>query len=150
MTTCFTHTTFAEKLPKSWCFFAAWKASIRLTCTFRTGEHKLRVRVQSPDNAYDQSAEVNADGKKRCRASPDREVRQAALVRSLCSRNLSAIVPEEINCRSDRAGRTRRRPRNLTHSRTFRNRSEFVITETELKLIAAAARIGLRRIPNKG
>jgi len=36
------------------------------------------------------------------------------------------------------------------YSFTFRNRSEFVITDTELKLIAAAARIGLSSSPNTG
>ena len=33
---------------------------------------------------------------------------------------------------------------------TFLNLSAFMITETELKLIAVAAIIGLRRIPKKG
>ena len=37
-----------------------------------------------------------------------------------------------------------------TYSLTFRKRSEFVITDTELKLIAAAARIGLSSSPNTG
>jgi hypothetical protein len=32
----------------------------------------------------------------------------------------------------------------------WRNRSEFVITDTELKLMAAAARIGLSKIPKNG
>jgi len=36
------------------------------------------------------------------------------------------------------------------YSSTFLNRSEFVITDTELKLIAAAARIGLNKIPKNG
>ena len=36
------------------------------------------------------------------------------------------------------------------YSFTFRKRSEFVITETELKLIAAAAKIGLNNKPKKG
>jgi hypothetical protein len=36
------------------------------------------------------------------------------------------------------------------YSFTFRNLSEFVITDTELKLIAAAARIGLSSSPNTG
>ena len=36
------------------------------------------------------------------------------------------------------------------YSLTDRNRSAFAITETELKLIAAPAIIGLRRIPNSG
>ena len=31
-----------------------------------------------------------------------------------------------------------------------RNRSEFAMTDTELKLIAAAARMGLSRIPKTG
>lgn len=33
---------------------------------------------------------------------------------------------------------------------TFRNRSEFVITDTELKLIAAAAMMGLSSHPKNG
>ena len=37
-----------------------------------------------------------------------------------------------------------------TYSLIFRSRSEFVITDTELKLIAAAARIGLSSSPNTG
>jgi hypothetical protein len=36
------------------------------------------------------------------------------------------------------------------YSLTFLNRSELVITETELRLIAAAARIGLNNNPKKG
>ena len=36
------------------------------------------------------------------------------------------------------------------YSSTFLSRSEFVITETELKLMAAAAIIGLSRIPKNG
>jgi hypothetical protein len=36
------------------------------------------------------------------------------------------------------------------YSLTDRSRSAFAITETELKLIAAPAIIGLRRIPNSG
>ncbi len=36
------------------------------------------------------------------------------------------------------------------YSFTFRKRSEFVITETELKLMAAAARIGLSNRPKNG
>jgi hypothetical protein len=36
------------------------------------------------------------------------------------------------------------------YNSTFLKRSEFVITDTELKLIAAAAIIGLSRIPKKG
>ena len=36
------------------------------------------------------------------------------------------------------------------YSLTDRNRSAFAITETELKLIAAPAIIGLRRMPNSG
>jgi len=36
------------------------------------------------------------------------------------------------------------------YSFTDRNRSAFAITETELKLIAAPAIIGLRRTPNSG
>lgn len=36
------------------------------------------------------------------------------------------------------------------YSFTFRNRNEFKITDTELKLMAAAARIGLRRQPKNG
>ena len=38
----------------------------------------------------------------------------------------------------------------VPYSFTFRKRSEFVITETELKLMAAAARIGLSNRPKKG
>lgn len=38
----------------------------------------------------------------------------------------------------------------LFYSRAFRNRSELEITDTELKLIAAAARMGLSKIPNTG
>jgi hypothetical protein len=36
------------------------------------------------------------------------------------------------------------------HSFTLRNRSAFAITETELKLMAAAAKIGCSSIPVKG
>src|SRR6266446_4238369 len=36
------------------------------------------------------------------------------------------------------------------YSFTFRKRSEFVITETELRLIAAAAKIGLSSSPKTG
>jgi hypothetical protein len=38
----------------------------------------------------------------------------------------------------------------LLHTDIFRNRSEFAITDTELKLIAAAAIIGLSKTPKKG
>ena len=38
----------------------------------------------------------------------------------------------------------------MIYSLTFRSRSEFVITDTELKLIAAAAKIGLSSSPNTG
>ena len=40
--------------------------------------------------------------------------------------------------------------RAASYNLTFRKRSEFVITDTELKLIAAAARIGLSSSPNTG
>jgi len=36
------------------------------------------------------------------------------------------------------------------YNSTRLNRSEFAITDTELKLIAAAAKIGLNKIPNHG
>ena len=36
------------------------------------------------------------------------------------------------------------------YSSTFRRRKEFVMTETELKLMAAAARMGLSSSPKKG
>ena len=36
------------------------------------------------------------------------------------------------------------------YSLTRRSRSEFAITDTELKLIAAAANMGLSKIPNTG
>jgi hypothetical protein len=36
------------------------------------------------------------------------------------------------------------------YSLTLRSRSEFVMTETELKLIAAAARMGLSSSPKNG
>jgi len=35
-------------------------------------------------------------------------------------------------------------------SLTFRSRKAFVMTETELKLMAAAAKMGLRSTPKKG
>jgi len=38
----------------------------------------------------------------------------------------------------------------LSYRWTLLNRSEFPITETELKLIAAAAKTGLSSIPNQG
>ena len=38
----------------------------------------------------------------------------------------------------------------LSYSSALRKRSELVITETELKLMAAAARIGLRSNPKNG
>ena len=38
----------------------------------------------------------------------------------------------------------------LNYSFTVRSRNEFVITETELKLMAAAARIGLNNRPKNG
>jgi len=46
----------------------------------------------------------------------------------------------------------RRVPRHATpvYNFAFRNLSAFVITDTELKLMAAAAMIGLRRMPNFG
>jgi len=40
--------------------------------------------------------------------------------------------------------------RAASYNLTFRKRSAFVITDTELKLIAAAARIGLSSSPNTG
>lgn len=43
-----------------------------------------------------------------------------------------------------------RGPQGLGYSLTARNRNAFAITETELKLMAAPAIIGLRRIPNTG
>ena len=46
----------------------------------------------------------------------------------------------------DASARPTRRDYNLTD----RNRSALAITETELKLIAAPAIIGLRRMPNSG
>ena len=68
------------------------------------------------------------------------------------------------NCRvgksEDRVpkGRHPGKRRMLAHERRARtiyssarlNRNEFVITDTELKLIAAAAKIGLNKIPKKG
>ena len=39
---------------------------------------------------------------------------------------------------------------NQNHKRTFRSRRALVITETELRLIAAAAMMGLSRRPVKG
>jgi hypothetical protein len=36
------------------------------------------------------------------------------------------------------------------YKRTLRRRSALAITDTELKLMAAAAKIGLRRIPKNG
>ena len=50
-------------------------------------------------------------------------------------------APQDDNAFSDAEGL--HNPYNFT----FRKRSAFVITDTELKLIAAAARIGLNRIP---
>src|SRR5262245_7113547 len=41
-------------------------------------------------------------------------------------------------------------PRHCGYSLTVRNRSALAITETELKLIAAPAIIGPRRMPNSG
>ena len=38
----------------------------------------------------------------------------------------------------------------MPHSSTFLSRSEFVITDTELKLIAAAAKIGRSKSPKNG
>src|SRR5207245_3241809 len=38
----------------------------------------------------------------------------------------------------------------MLHSSTFLSRSEFVITDTELKLIAAAAKIGRSKSPKNG
>jgi len=38
----------------------------------------------------------------------------------------------------------------IVHSLIDRSRRAFAITETELKLMAAPAIIGLRRIPKKG
>ena len=38
----------------------------------------------------------------------------------------------------------------IRYSFTFRSRNAFVITETELKLIAAAAKIGLSNTPKNG
>ncbi|GAG36367.1 unnamed protein product [marine sediment metagenome] len=41
-------------------------------------------------------------------------------------------------------------PKAAGQRRTRRRRRAFPITETELRLIAAAASIGLRRMPRKG
>ena len=41
-------------------------------------------------------------------------------------------------------------PPYCSHNLTFLNRSAFVITDTDEKLIAAAAMMGLSRIPNSG
>jgi len=43
-----------------------------------------------------------------------------------------------------------REARARDYSSTFRSRRAFVMTETELKLIAALAIIGLRRTPKNG
>jgi antitoxin component of MazEF toxin-antitoxin module len=50
----------------------------------------------------------------------------------------------------ERMRREHKSTRNNSHNSARFNRSEFVITDTELKLIAAAARIGLNNIPNSG
>ena len=41
-------------------------------------------------------------------------------------------------------------PGEFSHNFTFLNLSEFAITDTELKLMAAAAIIGDNKIPNTG
>ena len=52
-----------------------------------------------------------------------------------------------VKAPSEAGGRRREYP---CYSLTFLKRSEFVITDTELKLMAAAARIGLSSKPNNG
>jgi hypothetical protein len=75
------------------------------------------------------------------------------------STNPHSRTHEVRAARSVRAGRPRKlRTLTLTLSQwerenqsfTFLNRSALPITETELKLIAAAAIIGLKRTPTKG
>ena len=62
---------------------------------------------------------------------------------------LSLKLPSwQANCRANVAGQALRLPRqaqSLSYNLIRRNRSAFAITETELKLIAAPAIIGLRR-----
>ena len=64
-----------------------------------------------------------------------------------CSSGFKTTVKSDgPECPSYITPRTRLR----SHSGVFRSRSALVITETELKLIAAAARIGLSNNPKKG
>ena len=63
------------------------------------------------------------------------------------------LVAAALRAALGRTGRSDRKTRFAQRSRyslTDRSRSAFAITETELKLIAAPAIIGLRRMPNSG
>jgi hypothetical protein len=58
------------------------------------------------------------------------------------------LLSWQANCRANVVGQALRLPRqaqSLPYNLIRRNRSAFTITETELKLIAAPAIIGLRR-----
>ena len=63
------------------------------------------------------------------------------------------LLSWQANYRTNVVGQALRLPRHarrLSYNLTRRNRSAFAITETELKLIAAPAIIGLRRRPKNG
>ena len=64
--------------------------------------------------------------------------------------------PQASGCRcpllfgGDRDAGQRAVPPGQPHSRTARRRRALAITETELRLMAAAAMIGLKRMPKAG
>jgi len=73
-------------------------------------------------------------------------------------KDLAFFPPKSLSLKDRGKGESNwlaKRPENRTvelrgYSFTFLSRSEFAITDTELKLIAAAARIGLNNSPKNG
>ena len=72
--------------------------------------------------------------------------------RTVVGQALRLLVAAALRAAFGRTGRrsNRRFAQRNGYSLTVRNRSAFAITETELKLIAAPAIIGLRRMPKSG
>ena len=77
-----------------------------------------------------------------------------AIVSIRCARSGKTYRVVQINNRNRSQGAPAREtaPERLLqlYSSTLRRRSELAITDTELKLIAAAARMGLSNNPKKG
>ena len=65
---------------------------------------------------------------------------------SFILKDLELVTPKSLSLKDQDQGG----PTTATHKRKFRSRSEFVITDTELKLIAALASIGLSSHPKIG